>query len=171
MYDTYSHDYDPYGHDYDPYGHDYDPYYDSYGGDHYDHYDGYDGYDNYDSYDSYDSYEGDDHHHTNPFEMVVGMIEAHIYEHGAISKQEAKDLIQTLADAYNVTIDEHTWQGLEKLFDMVDISDDGTIDVAEIEETLPYIRGEKQLELPPMDKVMEFFETEFTKDEAASVTW
>ena len=54
---------------------------------------------------------------------------------------------------------------------MVDISDDGTIDVAEIEETLPYIRGEKQLELPPMDKVMEFFETEFTKDEAASVTW
>ena len=113
MYDTYGHDYDTYhdydsyGHDYDPYGHDdYDPYYDSYGGDHYDHYDHYDGYD---SYDSYDSYEGDDHHHTNPFEMVVGMIEAHIYEHGAISKQEAKDLIQTLADAYNVTIDEHTW--------------------------------------------------------------
>ena len=86
-------------------------------------------------------------------EMVVGLIEAHIYEHGNITKQEAKDIIQTLCDSHNVTLEDYHWEGLGKLFDMVDSNDDGTIDVAEIEETMPYIRGEKQIQLPPWDEV------------------
>ena len=104
------------------------------------------------------------HHGPNPMDELVGLVEAHIEEHGNMTADAAHDIVQSVADKYGFEMTEEMWEHLGYLFDMIDTNDDMVITAEELEEAMAYMRGEKEVKMPTEEEIEAWVTEEFERD-------